>query len=69
MNYSRKIKELELQYESLTLRTKNPLPEDNISELNNQLANINEQLSNLRRKVYESQYSENLLMNMDNYDY
>lgn len=69
MNYSGKIKELELQYESLSLRIKNPLPEDNLNELNNQLSKIHTQLSELRRKVYESQYSENMMMNMDNYDY
>lgn len=69
MTYNTDIKSLELQHESLKLRIKNPLPDDDINALNNQLAVIYDKLSTLRRKTYESQYSENLLMNMDNYDY
>lgn len=65
MNYNGKIKELELQYESLGLRVKNAELGEDISAIENKRLVIFEELRKLRRLQYDSQF----VMNEEDYEY
>ena len=64
MNYN-KIKELEIQYESLGLKIKTLTESDEIANLERRRLDIIEELRALRRLQYESQF----VINVDDYEY
>lgn len=65
MSYNGKIKELEIQHESLTLRIKHMESGEDISQIEKKRLEILEELRKLRRLQYESQF----VINDDDYEY